>query len=268
MPNQTGAALTTQKLFQPLSWLSTLCAALLAVSPVAADVLTPMTAEYTVNLGDKHLGKGRIALYERANNCYEYTYEIQPRMAIRWLVGEIDERSQFCVVDNKIRPSGYQFSGRIKPDYRLEFDWTQMQVTSDGQNPRAISDIAMDRLAMHMAVRINTYGTAEKLPEEPFSIDVVEEKRIKTYQFKITGREQVSNAAGRFNTIRVDRINDPKKKSTFWIAPELDYALVKFFQKRKDDPEIVVNLTSSPNQGQPVPWDEEASESRRKGPRR
>lgn len=267
MSNTVSALFAQLRLPRPHLLICALATAILP-SIVLAEMFSPMTAEYSVSLGSNHLGKGRIALYERAEDCFEYTYEVKPRMAIRWLVGNVDERSQFCVVDGKIRPSRYQFEGRIKSNYTLEFDWENAQVTANGKQPRKIRDNALDRLAMHMGVRMNTYGIGDELPTEPFSFDIVEEKRIKTYEFRVTGRERISNDAGSFDTIKVERVNDPKKKSIFWIAPELDYALVKFFQQRKDDPEIVVNLTKAPRIGQPVDWDkEDEPEPRRYGPR-
>ena len=57
--------------------------------------------------------------------------------------------------------------------------------------------------------------------------------------------------AGTFRTIRVERINDPKKTTRFWVAPELRYRLVQVGQQRKDDPVIGFSLKSLPSTPSP-----------------
>jgi hypothetical protein len=44
--------------------------------------------------------------------------------------------------------------------------------------------------------------------------------------------------AGSFDTIIVQRVDDPKKTLRFWLAPERDYTPVKVVQDQEGQPEL------------------------------
>jgi hypothetical protein len=60
--------------------------------------------------------------------------------------------------------------------------------------------------------------------------------KLKEYRFKVTGEEQIDTPYGRYNAVRVmrDRGEDADRETLIWLAPELDYLIVRLEQTESD----------------------------------
>ncbi len=220
----------------------------------AAQALKPFQAEYRLFRGDMNLGKATVALgpTEQAG-CFDYHYVAKPSFLVRMFTGKISERSQFCLRDNQLVPRSYRYHrggvGSKDENYELRFDPEGGVVTDDRGSQRDLPAGAVDRLLVQIAARRLVDGVTLPLDDRRRAIEVtvVEDDRMKTYEIAVMGHETLTVPAGTFETIRVERINDPKKTTRFWVAPALHYQLVRMEQVKADDPVIGFVLYKRPS---------------------
>ena len=81
---------------------------------------------------------------------------------------------------------------------------------------------------------------------------IADRNRLREYEFEITGEEIIETPIGKFNTVRATRIRrDSDRITTFWMAPEYDFLLIRLKQiKDKDGFELL--LKEADFNGQPV----------------
>lgn len=77
------------------------------------------------------------------------------------------------------------------------------------------------------------FQTDVKNGQTTFHYHYVEGNKVKDYQFKIDGHETIKVPAGKYLTIRLKRMNKGDRETIMWLAPKLDYQLVKMQILRK-----------------------------------
>ena len=89
-------------------------------------------------------------------------------------------------------------------------------------------------------------------PKEDVAFRIADGKRVKDYQLVYVGEETLETPLGPVNTLHFERLHDdPDRKSDTWIAPELDYLMVKTVHIEDGKP-VEVNLVSASIDGTPV----------------
>ena len=59
--------------------------------------------------------------------------------------------------------------------------------------------------------------------------------RLKHYEFEVIGEEVIDTPVGQLNTIKATRVRDNRDRtSTFWLAKDYDFMLVRFQQLEAD----------------------------------
>lgn len=210
-------------------------AALLLVAtavPAAPPSFEPRSDVYDVEWSGMTLGRGTITLAPLERGCFRYASATEPVALVRWTYGSPRETSEFCVEDGRIRPRRFEYQNdrRAKDNYTLDFDWSTRTVkTIKGGNVslRELPGNSFDRFVMQQAVRLWVIDHQADAEPGPGEFTMVDDDRIKTYRFAITGRERIETPAGSFDTIRVERIDNPEKSSRFWVAPERSFVPVK-----------------------------------------
>lgn len=206
--------------------------------PVSADVLTPYKAVYEVNRGNIMLGDTTFSLNKKDGDCYMLQNVVVPKGIAAMFAGEITESSYFCVENGQIRSQQYSIhdeNGDEDDNYTLKFDWGNQLVHTNNSKPRELPTDGLDRSVMEIAMRRLLAQAGDQLPTTPFIFLMVEDDEIKPYRFQITAREQVSTRVGRFDTVKVERLNAGKRDFRLWLAPELDYLPVKVERQKKGD---------------------------------
>jgi hypothetical protein len=221
----------------------------------ANDLMAARSDRYDVQWGSISLGVGTIRLQPMGDNCYAYESTTDPVTLVRWTYGAPSESSQFCIVDGEVRPQrfAYQNDKRKKDNFSLEFDWktrTVRRLSGGTLSQRELPALAYDRFVIREAVRLwvmrlpdvaaKPGAGSTTRPEAEFTM--VDDDRIKTYRFAVTGREQIETAAGRFDTLRVERVDDPRKSYRYWLAPARGYVPVKIEHLKDGKVELRMNL--------------------------
>jgi len=206
--------------------------------------LKPFNAKYQVLRSGKVHGSA-----ERYLKPWGQGFELGYKSSISWLIfkDERHERSRFVLKDGRLQPTFYQLkrwgtgSGR---HYELNLDWATQQLLTGKEKTAKIIEWDkqwLDQLSYHSQLVLElAAGKTE------FSFDVLTRHGDpRSYQYKVTGEELLSLPAGKIKTIRVERVGkDLDKQVVAWVAPELDYLLVKLWQAEDKVEQFDVQLQS------------------------
>lgn len=216
-----------------------------------AAVTDSFIATYSVDYG--FVGLGTITFRLRPTgqpHCYVYSGQGQPNAIVSMLVGNLSDKSRFCLTDDKvIRPQFFRHHEEGDPEdsYTLHFDWSRGIVryqNRDG-NIRIMSlpDKATDPLSLQVAARLWLAQSANpaQLPNRSFTL--VDENEIKTYTLAVEPGGTVAVPAGHFDTLLVHRVNKNDETLRFWLAAYADWIPVKVEHER-DGRVITMTLTS------------------------
>lgn len=123
--------------------------------------------------------------------------------------------------------------GRNK-DRSIDFDWQKKQAAyrNNGKNgKKPISKMTTDKLSEQLAIQCEIAAG-----KTAFTIEIFDNDKIRSHDFEVVGKELVENPFfGDIEAYKVMRVNqkDDKRTTTFWIAPSLNYKLVRFLQEKK-----------------------------------
>lgn len=213
----------------------------LAIAPAPLHAEEPQLPEfrvaYAVTWNGISLGDATITLKrEGGADCYRYESVTNPVGVVRMFYGRPHETSDFCVRSGRVVPQKFVFDNPKDGErsFTLEFDVAGGKVRDGRGGVRDIPPNAQDRFGLQQAVRLWALARVKEKDPAGETVDfaMVDDRRVKTYRFAITGRETITIPAGRFDTIVVQRVDDPKKSSKFWIAPERDFMPIKVEQLR------------------------------------
>ena len=104
----------------------------------------------------------------------------------------------------------------------------------------------LNRLSYQVQLRQDLINGKELLEYQ-----VISRGRLKTYRFEKSAQELLETDLGNIKALRVDRIRKDKSRQTaLWFAPELDYLLVKLWQREEDGEEYQIVLQQGILNGQ------------------
>lgn len=225
--------MTRTKTMNPLS--RTLMALLLLMAPAVAPnargetVLSPYTATYQANFN------GIPVVITQKLEATSAGYRIATSAANA--LGSIDEQEDFHLADGAIAVDEYRHKRSFlgsKREERLSIDRGKgiAHYLRDG-DPR---DIPLEPgylgpISYQMQLRRDLAAG-----NSTFHYRVMHRGKVKDYHFRHDGTDTIQTATGAVETIRVRRVRDNNERTTiFWMAPSLDYQLVKLRQEEDGD---------------------------------
>lgn len=219
-------------------WLTLLL--LPALLHAAQPQLEETRATYVLERGALTLGTAEFTLSRAGEDCYRYEYIARPQGLAKLFIGDIREVSEFCMVDSRIQPRRFSFSraDRTKDNYVLEFDLDKGEARTDKGQVQRFEGYALDRLVLQLAVQQWVLARGGEPGPEEFAVTKVENDRIKTYRFRIVARETLLLGGAEVPTVRVERIDDPKKSVKFWLDPARAYLAVRVEQTKGGDTQL------------------------------
>jgi hypothetical protein len=201
---------------------------------------------YSVQWGGVSLGDGVITLKPVGGDCFEYKSETDPIAIVRWTYGSPSEFSRFCVRDGEVYPSHFEYrNGKSDDNFTLDFDAARQRAkTMKGGEIHEINvpEPVYDRFSLQEAVRLWVARNAGRLGSERDFTFLEDKNTLKTYRFRIQRTEKVKTPAGTFDTLLVERIDNPKKSYRYWLAPAREYAPVKIEHIHKGKTELQMAL--------------------------
>ena len=224
-----------------------LLACVLQAPALQASSLPSFPATFQIMHESLRLGTTELTLTVEGNGEYRFESHTWPSRWISWLRKEdLRELSRGVMDHAGIRPLFYYYqrSGRgATRTAELTFDWESSTVVNNVDHSRwemTIPAGTLDKLATQLGMmRELQNGASAK------TIAVADGGKLKQYTFQVIGTETVGLPAGRFETVKLNRVGDSKEKLTYiWCAPQLHFLPVRIWQRKKDLSEYQSELES------------------------
>jgi Protein of unknown function (DUF3108) len=205
-----------------------------------AASLPSFDATFQIMRGSLRLGTTEVSLSVEGDGVYRYESHTWPSSWISWLLNEdLRELSRGIIEAAGIRPLFYHYqrSGRRSTrTAELTFDWktsTVVNNVADSTWEMTVPDGTLDKLSTQLGIMMELQnGTTGK------TFAVADGGKLKEYAFEVIGTETVELPAGRFETVKLNRVGESREKLTYiWCAPELHYLPVRILQRKQDDSE-------------------------------
>jgi len=141
------------------------------------------------------------------------------------------EMSVFSVDGATIVPKSYVYQGTGLINRRREVHFTPGEDTIRSLYKEQWYDLpykegTLDRMSQQEQVRLLLLN--DPTPKEDVFMTVADGKRVKDYQLRYVGEETLDSPLGKLETLHFERLHDdPDRKSDTWVAPGLDYLMVK-----------------------------------------
>jgi len=224
--------------------LTNICCILL-ISLSAINVCQPANADslpqafnavYSFTRNGMSVGEVKRTLRTSSDGTYIFESVSQATGFISLFVRDkIIERSSWSYINNKPRPQHYIYNrdgGRKDRHVKLSFNWKEGIVTNTINNDpwqMPIPPGTQDKLLYQLTLMIDLKAGKKKLHYE-----IADGGTLKDYEFTVMGRETVDTPMGKFDTIKIQRVDD-KRNTTIWCAEALDYLPIRIEQEDKDD---------------------------------
>ncbi len=234
-----------------LARLTTLLIATLLFATAArsdAIVPKPFTAVYEVSYRGMRAGLLTLKLSrDDATGHYIYETTADPSMLARFFISSAArERTVMEIGPDGVRPLEWQFddgkSGSAK-DGHLKFDWDRKVATGEIEGEKielAMEPGLQDRLSIQIAV-----VTKLLRGEEPGVIPLIDDNRIKRYDYAKKETTQIDSKLGKLDAVVYESTRQGSdRQSRFWMVPSKEYLAVRAEQIRKGKVETVMLLQS------------------------
>ncbi|RAP59358.1 DUF6134 family protein [Oleiagrimonas sp. MCCC 1A03011] len=202
-----------------------------AGSVLAAGTPAPFTATYQVLRNGSPIGESTLRL-TRDGSDWTYVSHMRGTSGLASLLGaSVDETSRFRWHDGKPEALSYDYrmEAAIKSrQRRVQVDWVKdtVQVTDGGKRfDYAAKPGLVERHSMPLAL-----GYALADGARHVALPVAVKDRVEIQRYAITGKSEVNVPAGRFDAVRVDRTDDSKNFSA-WYVPKRYPVPVKLAQR-------------------------------------
>jgi hypothetical protein len=225
-----------------------LLAAALALSPLAGIAATasaprPFTARYQVSQDGQPMGEATVTLRPGPDGSWVLRKDTKGTAGLAALLGaSTQETSRFRWQGTVPEALSYDYrlatAGRDK-QRRLRVDWPKRQVSvQDGKHASGYpaQPGMVERNTLPLAV-----GLALDQGKQQLSLPVGVRQTVETESFKVAGTETVQVPAGSFKAERIERSDDAKGFSA-WYVPGRYPLPVKLAQR--DGGNLVLELVS------------------------
>lgn len=227
------------RLWAPLIVLTSLFSTPLFAEP---EPLSSFNADYIVYRAGKKHGEANRYL-----KITDQGYQMGYSSDISWMIftDKREETSDFIIENNQIKPLRYvmQRSG-TGPDryYELNLD-PNAKVLSEGKNRKAKAvtwqDDWLDQISYQLQLALDL-----KAGKTEFHYNVLNRNgNSKMYHYKVVAEEMLPLPYGNIKTLRIARVEQNSDKQIYaWIAPELDYMLVRLWRGEDNVEQFDVQL--------------------------
>ncbi|MCT7656602.1 DUF3108 domain-containing protein [Oceanimonas sp. NS1] len=197
-------------------------AGLMMATGAAARDIEQLRAEFAVTLNGDTPGVNTLTI-DRNREQYHVHFSLR-----HWLL-DVDQKASFAWQDCTARPEIFNYQAKYlgtTREERLVFDQgTDMVLYQDKEGDKLLSAQGgvLDPVSFFFEARCDSMAG-----ETAFSYQVIRDGKIKDTPFKVVGSEALRTGLGTLDTLIVERDRgDSKRKTRFWVAPELDYLLVQ-----------------------------------------
>jgi hypothetical protein len=161
-------------------------------------------------------------------------WEAQNRSSLLFMA--IEERSHFALDGGQIRSLEYRYDRQglsNKHDLRLVFGSGYYDVFSPrGDGRMEVAAPVYDLLNHQLQMRIDLACDA---PRPHYRYPIARRTRVSDYRYRRVGEESVTTPAGTFTAVVLERGEADDKLDRVWLAPALDYLIVRLVHQEDDE---------------------------------
>ncbi len=160
-----------------------------------------------------------------------------------------EESEVFELIDNQIKPINYRFNQRIlfrKYKASADFDWadkTMSYIENKDSGTLGLVENILGPSSASLQLRLDFRKlTEENIPNE-ITYKVYWKGTIKERTYEVNkDKESVETPLGVFEAYKVSRkfSEDSKRSQIFWLAPGLDFSVIKIYDKNDREVEIKI----------------------------
>jgi len=156
------------------------------------------------------------------------------------------ERSVMEIGPDGVHPLDWQLEdgkSSTSRDGKLHFDWQKNVATGTIEGEKIelpLEDGIQDRLSMQIDV-----VTSLLRGEEPGAIPLIDDNRVKRYNYTKIGPAVAETDMGKLDTVLYESTRQgSNRQSRFWLVPKMEFLAARAEQIRKGKVETVMVLTS------------------------
>jgi len=205
----------------------------------AAEEIKPSRATLESNVGEM-----QVEMIKLDDGSWKLTSLLDGGSIVRR-----EESEVFELIDNQIKPLSYKFNQRIlfrRYKASAEFDWNKDEVSfieNKDQGIIALQDNVLGPSSASLQLRLDFREFGEENIPEEISYIVYWKGAIKNRVYSVKkDKESVETFFGTYEAYKVSRkFNDESDRSqVFWLAPDLDYSVIKIYDKNDREVEIMI----------------------------
>ncbi|WGL17694.1 DUF3108 domain-containing protein [Microbulbifer bruguierae] len=229
------------------SYLSTSTEAKPKTKNHTADILVPFNATYKAEFS----GFGVTAERKLTGSPASWRLDFSAHS----MFAKIEEYSRFAQQGQNLEPQHYDYqkSGLGKDRHTaLSFEDGGKRIINVYDKSQSIENAPaniQDKISYQLQLAIDIANG-----KTPLKYAVADGKKIRDYEFEITGKETLNTPMGPIETVKVQRVRgqDAERITNIWFAPQWNYALVKLMQREDNGKSYQITLTKLSINGKEV----------------
>ena len=218
-------------------------------SPATDSALWPSTLVYSASYNGMRLKMTRDLSFDEPSQNYIFTSNAKN------LLGSIQETGIFSILpDGTLVNDSYSYKRSVfgvkkKEELALDHDKGIAQFESSKKNQQVKLDKNYhSRISYQIQLQRDLLNQCKE-----FSYPVIARGKIKQYRFEAVGEETLQTPLGELEALKIARIRENDERETLlWFAKDLNYALVKLYQREEDGEEYQTMLESGIINGIPL----------------
>jgi len=209
--------------------------------------IQPFSALYSVEWHGINAGTSTLELTRQNDSTWLYRSRNTARgLFLVAIPDPVTETSVFRIVEDTVEPLHYTSDNgsRKERNQDLYFDWDRRRAT--GQSQQQPVDLALEKGAQdNLSVQIALMRELRR-GRAPTQFTLIDDKVIKTYEYKAEGTATLDTAIGRLDTViyTSHRVGSPRM-TRLWLAPSLGFLPVQGEQLKRGKREIQMKIIST-----------------------
>lgn len=226
-----------------LKMYSLICGGLLCFFQAAqAQNIDYVDAVFSVEYNDNPTQGENHLKAERNHKQYNIDFTLD-----HWLLSS-SQKATFAMDQCKVQPISYISTSKrpLKDEstQTLVFDWERKEVIfnddKDKQKTFSLDTTLYDPISFFFEARCDLMAGKKQ-----FSYPLIYKGNKKTHNYKLIGTEMVQTGQGEFEALIIERERKNKNRQTrLYVAPDLDYLLVKIEHQESRLLKVVTTLKS------------------------
>lgn len=221
--------------------MTRLFAALLLIASAATGFtqdapIAPFKSEYSLIRDGDPIGEASIELIMGKDGWQFTTHSVGTEGLAGFAGVRISENSTFRWQDGRPETMHYRYFQKAawkKKNRHVDVDHAGKQIKAgddDGTMALVYAPGTVDRNLVVLALAADL-----KARRDTLEYRVADKREIGTHRYKVSGKETIATARGRFDCIKIERIREKAgRTTTIWIAPALGYTPVRILQQEPD----------------------------------